>query len=214
MLRAGARRGASLKRGGGSFARCWVLVIAAVAFAASVGHAQVIVGAKRAPKVAVSQNKATVPVLLSTAQLSLDQWVLQRFRGAVLLPDSNVRIESLIAHSGAPIVDGSRSGERRDTLVALHFDSVGWKPTVSEGSNVHFVDPSGEISQITGRITARRAFRAPRTANPRTQNAGDWRIGWAYLVALPAKTANAATSGFNGWALVEAPTPNVKRAKN
>jgi hypothetical protein len=147
---------------------------------------------------------------LSPALTSLDEWVVMRFRGAGLLPDSGAQVASVVPHADAPRIDGVRSAARRDTLVAVHFDTVFWRPTLAVGANVRFADPSGEIAAIGGRVTARRAFRAPRKAGARPGNAADWRIGWAYLVAMPIRTANAAPSGFSGWSLVEVP-PNAKR---
>jgi hypothetical protein len=147
----------------------------------------------------------TAPAPLTPSQLSLDSWILMRFRGAQLLPDSGTRPASVIAHAGAPRIEGPRTSNQRDTIVAVHFDTTFWRPTLAAGVTVRFVDSSGEISPITARVVSRRAFRAPRTPEARGAHGSDWRIGWAYLVAVPSRTANAATAAFNGWSLVEAP---------
>ena len=175
--------------------------------------------AKAPPKAGGNKLSAAAATQLSPAQLSLDEWIIKRFRNAALLPDSASHstatvASSLAARGSAPTVDGLRTAEHRDTVVALYFDTAQGKPAFNTASNVRFVDPAGEVTLITGRVTARRAFRAPRTANARGSNAEDWRIGWAYLVALPLKTAVAATNGMNGWSLVEAPPLNTKRANN
>jgi hypothetical protein len=142
---------------------------------------------------------------------SLDVWIVQRYRGAQLLPDSNGQSTSTVTRAGAPRIEASRSTTRRDTVVALHFGTALWKPALGAASAVQLVDPTGAISVISGRVTARRAFRTPRSAGARDSVKGEWRIGWAYLVAIPRKTANAAASGFNGWALVEAASKTAEK---
>lgn len=140
---------------------------------------------------------------------SLDMWIVQRYRSAQLLPDSSGQGVNAGKQTGAPRVESARSPNRRDTVVALHFSDAMWRPTIGAKATVQLADPTGSISGIGGQITARRAFRTPRRAGARDTVSADWRIGWAYLVAIPARTANAATTGVNGWALVEMPKPAV-----
>lgn len=161
-------------------------------------HAQMVVKKQAATTV----NAAA----LTPAQLSLDAWIVSRYKSAELLPDSGKGAASAMARAGAPRVDGARTAERRDTLVAVHFDTTFWRSSLTAGANVRFADPSGAVTQIAGRVTARRAFRAPRKPGARAGNPDDWRIGWAYLVAIPARTASAASSGFNGWSIVDMPS--------
>lgn len=146
---------------------------------------------------------------------SLDSWILQRYRGAQLLPDSIARGTSAVMQAGAPRIESQRSVNRRDTIVALHFGPAMWRPSLGTATPVQLADPTGVMTGITGRVTARRAFRSPRKPAPRDTVQDDWRIGWAYLVAIPTRSANAAASGFGGWAVQEmlprAPKP-VTRA--
>ncbi len=138
-------------------------------------------------------------------QSSLDMWIVQRYRGAQLLPDTSGNGAAPVNQAGAPRVESARSPNRRDTVVALHFSETMWRPVHSTSSVIQLADPTGSISSVAGRVTARRAFRTPRKAGAKDTVQSDWRIGWAYLVAIPARTANAAVSGLNGWALVETP---------
>lgn len=162
---------------------------------------------------AVPAPPRLTPAQVASAQLSLDAWAMLRFRGASLLPDSGTRAVSLIAHAGAPRVDGARSSATRDTLIAVHFDTIYWRPSLATGAVVRFVDSSGEISPITARIVARRAFRAPRKAGARAGHDDEWRIGWAYLLAVPSRAASAATAAFNGWSIVDVPTASKRETR-
>lgn len=142
---------------------------------------------------------------------SLDMWIVQRYRGAQLLPDSTGHGASAVNQAGAPRVESARTPNRRDSVVALHFGAAAWRPVLSTSAIVQLADPTGSVSSVAGRVTARRAFRTPRNAGAKDTVKSDWRIGWAYLVAIPARSANAAVSGLNGWALVESPKPDVKK---
>lgn len=142
---------------------------------------------------------------------SLDMWIVQRYRGAQLLPDSVARGSATFAQAGAPRVESARTTARRDTVVALHFGSAMWRPTLNTSAQVQLADPTGTVSGITAKITARRAFRTPRKAGARDTVKDDWRIGWAYLVAIPTRAANASTSGFGGWALAEMSTKSTAK---
>lgn len=143
---------------------------------------------------------------------SLDNWIVQRYRGTHLLPDSNPRATVAFAQAGAPRVEANRTAARPDTLVALHFSTTMWRPTLGLSTQVQLADPSGAMSTVVGRVTARRAFRAPRVSGARDTVSGDWRYGWAYLVALPINIANAAPSGFNGWAVVQDVSRSAQKA--
>ncbi|MEO7361124.1 MAG: hypothetical protein ABI120_12405 [Gemmatimonadaceae bacterium] len=156
--------------------------------------------------VAVLTMRASVLPAQNTPELSsLDMWIVQRYRGAHLLPDSGARGTATYAQAGAPRIESTRSVTRRDTVVALHFGAAMWRPSMATTAVVQLADPSGTVSGIAGKVTARRAFRAPRIAGARDTVPGEWRIGWAYLVAIPARVANASASGFSGWALAETP---------
>ncbi|MGV3710807.1 MAG: hypothetical protein ACO1Q7_18435 [Gemmatimonas sp.] len=160
---------------------------------------------------ASARRTQTGPTVVAASLSSLDAWIVQRYRGAQLLPDSGLRGTSPLRQAGAPRVESMRSPERRDTIVALQFGAVYWRASLTPSSAVQLADPTGVISAIGGRVAARRAFRAPRVAAPRDTVSDDWRIGWAYLVAIPPRVATAAPSGFNGWAIVETPSRSVSR---
>lgn len=163
--------------------------------------------------VAMSVLQASSLAAQNTPELSsLDMWIVQRYRGAQLLPDSGSRSTSTITQAGAPRVESTRTPARSDTLVALHFGATMWRPSIATAAPVQLADPSGTVSGIAGKVTARRAFRTPRVAGARDSVKSDWRIGWAYLVAIPVKSANASRSGFGGWALAETPTKSTAKA--
>ena len=143
---------------------------------------------------------------------SLDLWIVQRYKSAHLLPDSGARPAALVRQGGAPRVESARVAGRRDTVVALQFAANYWRAALGASSIVQLADPAGAMSSVTGRITARRAFRTPRVAGARDSVPDDWRVGWAYLVAIPSRSANASPSGFNSWSVVEAPSKNASRA--
>ena len=148
---------------------------------------------------------------LPTAQSALDLWIVQRYKTAQLLPDSGTRTVSLLRQTGAPRIESARSASRRDTVVAVQFGANYWRAALGTSSAVQLADPSGVVSGVNGRVTARRAFRTPRVAGARDSVADDWRVGWAYLVAIPSRAANAAASGFNGWGIVEPPAKRVAK---
>lgn len=154
------------------------------------------------------------PALAQNARelASLDMWIVERYRGAQLLPDSGARSSLPVTQAGAPRVESARREGMRDTVVALHFGNTPWRAVLANSTPVQFADPTGSISGISGRVTARRAFRTPRVPGARDSVQDDWRVGWAYLVAIPSRAANATTSGLNGWALVETPKPAVRSA--
>ncbi|MEP6778503.1 MAG: hypothetical protein ABJC26_01340, partial [Gemmatimonadaceae bacterium] len=139
------------------------------------------------PTVQAQTKKSPPPRLaISPSLQSLDQWIVMRFRGAQLLPDSSDRGSAAIATQlSAPRIETSRNAGKQDTVVALHYSPTFWLPTLAAGASVQLTDPSGAVSTITGKIAARRAFRAPRVSGARDTVNAEWRIGWAYLVAIP-----------------------------
>ncbi|MDQ6612313.1 MAG: hypothetical protein M3Y64_07765 [Gemmatimonadota bacterium] len=168
--------------------------------------------AVQAQAVARSNRRPVGVAPIASSLQSLDEWIVLRFRGVQLLPDSSARGNAVtVTSAGAPRIEASRHAGKRDTVVALHFNSAFWRPALNTGANVQLADPSGVTSTISGRVAARRAFRAPRVASARDPVNGDWRIGWAYLIAIPARMANAAPAGFDGWAILEAPSKTSPR---
>lgn len=177
----------------------------------SVASCVVLAGAAFNNAAAQARKPLVGPTVVAASLSSLDAWIVQRYKGAQLLPDSGLRGTSPLRQAGAPRVESMRSPDRRDTIVALQFGAVYWRASLTPSSPVQLADPTGVVSAIGGRVSARRAFRAPRVAAPRDTVAEDWRIGWAYLVAIPPRVATAAPSGFNGWAIVETPSRSVSR---
>lgn len=172
---------------------------------------EVVAPGARDLQVEVPQTFAPNIKNVSPALSSLDLWIVQRYKTAQLLPDSGVRVTPLSRQAGAPRVESARIAGRRDTVVALQFGPNYWRAGLGAASSVQLADPAGVVSTVTGRIAARRAFRTPRVAGARDSVKGDWRVGWAYLVAIPARSANASPSGFNGWAVVETPSRKVAK---
>lgn len=148
-----------------------------------------------------------LPSLLS----SLDEWIVQRYQTAQLLPDHGADAPLQVQQAGAPRVESARIAGRGDTVVALQFAPTYWRAPLGTASLVQLADPTGAVTRIAGRITARRAFRTPRVAGARDGVQDDWRVGWAYLVAIPSRSANASPSGFNGWSVVAALSKNASK---
>ncbi|MEP6836146.1 MAG: S41 family peptidase [Gemmatimonas sp.] len=158
--------------------------------------------------VAPSQTATVSSETVSPTLSALDLWIVQRYKMARLLPDSGARTTVTASPIGAPRVESARTVGRRDTVVALQFATTYGRAALGTTATIQLADPSGAVSSVTGRITARRAFRTPRVAGARDSVKDEWRVGWAYLVALPSRVANASPSGFNGWA-VEEPKPRT-----
>ncbi|MEP6763651.1 MAG: hypothetical protein ABJB66_05025 [Gemmatimonadaceae bacterium] len=156
---------------------------------------------------AQTKKTASAHVAISPSLQSLDQWIVMRFRDVQLLPDSSERgSASSVSDLGAPRIEASRNAGKHDTVVAVHYSPTFWRPTLTAGAKILLADPAGVVSAITGKIAARRAFRAPRISGARDTVGAEWRIGWAYLIAIPARMANAAPAGFDGWAILAAPS--------
>lgn len=160
------------------------------------------------------------PVVALTAAVtsSLDTWVVMRYRGAQLLPDSmtTASADSLASGTALARVESMRDGIKSDTLFAVQFVADGVDALTVDGA-VRLAGPTGTVMPLTGRVIARRRFRAPGTLTA-------WRSGWAYLVLVPSNIARAnrgrsATntsptalqSSLNGWLLLGTTSPPVPR---
>src|SRR4051812_26575716 len=111
----------------------------------SVVVASLLVSAIDATTVSAQGKRATsrpTGAQLSPSQLSLDEWVLLRYRGGELLPDSSARPTAGALRTVAPRVEGARSSTVRDTLVAVQFDTTPGRPSLNVGAAVRFVDSS------------------------------------------------------------------------
>jgi hypothetical protein len=158
---------------------------------------------------------------------TIDTWLVARYRGVQLLPDSVI--------GGAPLGDQisvtanatanaeDAQGERAtatadaayprvesviatavaDTLLALQFGAQTGRAPLAAGATVRLSGPTGAISAATGRIVARRAFRTPSTPAMGRTEASAWRYGWAYVAVVTRSDKRAASSGFRSWMLME-----------
>ena len=138
---------------------------------------------------------------------TLDVWIVQRYRGAQLLPDTVTRAGSVAADALWPRIESMRSGRQTDTLFALHFAARPGEPALGRRSTVRLAGPTGSVSPVVATVLARRPFRAPRTPTPNNENERDWRYGWAYVAAFPKAGRTAPATTFRGWLLIDAGTP-------
>jgi hypothetical protein len=145
---------------------------------------------------------------------SLDVWIVERFRGAGLLPDSAVERTNDIAESVQPRIESARAGSSSDTVIALHFAPRPANAAFENGQALRLAGPTGTIAPIVGTVLARRAFRAPRVpqangnmASGNATNDARWRYGWAYIVSLPKAGRVTPAATFRGWLLLDGSAP-------
>jgi len=173
------------------------------AAAVRVAHAQLAArrtGARATqPTVAPPKAGQSVPA----AMMSLDTWVVLRLRGAQLQPDSTPLVRSVVANALLPRIESVRGGTRADSLFALHYAERPGDPSLANNGAVRIVGPTGTITPVSGRIVARRPFRAPRTPQADHNQERDWRYGWAYLIVLPKAGRLAPASVFRGWMVTD-----------
>jgi hypothetical protein len=144
-----------------------------------------------------------------SARLSttLDIWIVQRYRGAQLLPDTVTTTGSLAADALWPRIESMHAGGRNDTLFALHFSAHPGEPALGRRGPVRLAGPTGSMSPVGATVLSRRPFRAPRTPKANSADERDWRYGWAYVAALPRAGRTAPATTFRGWLLIDAGTP-------
>ena len=138
---------------------------------------------------------------------TLDIWIVQRYRGAQLLPDTVTTTGSIAADALWPRIESMRSGGRADTLFALHFAARPGEPALGRRGSVRLAGPTGSVSPVVATVLARRPFRAPRTPRPNNATERDWRYGWAYVATLPKAGRAAPATTFRGWLLIDAGMP-------
>jgi carboxyl-terminal processing protease len=137
----------------------------------------------------------------SAALMRLAEWTASRYRGRQVL-------DSFPAGEPSSRPPARLEGRfRADTLVAVHFAVGPFQPAHLAGASVQLADPSGVTTPLDGRVLARLPFRAPVVAGAEPSRRGDWRHGWAYLVALRPATAAAHRGGFAGWRIVGTTVP-------
>lgn len=136
----------------------------------------------------------------------LDIWIVQRYRGAQLLPDS-LLADSLLTGSVArtastPRIESTRAGKEQDTLWAVHFAPGTRMAGLPVGARPTLTGPTGTITPVVARVLARRAFRAPRVPGSAFRPDSSWRHGWVYLVVMP-HLAELSVARYRGWLLLD-----------
>ncbi len=158
---------------------------------------------------------------------TIDAWLVARYRGVQLLPDSVIDG----AHVGATAAVAAVADERAatitdaayarvesviatapaDTLLALQFGAQTGRAPLASGATVRLSGPTGAISTATGRILARRAFRTTSTPGAARADDAAWRYGWAYVAVVPRDGKVVAGSGLRSWLLLEENAPVTRR---
>lgn len=148
---------------------------------------------------ALAQSPTPSPV-----SQSLDQWIIARYRGAGLRPDTANAQPSLATTQTPPRIESVAEGVRVDSLWAVHFTGAEPSPAFAVNATVRLTGPTGTVTPLTARVVARRPFRAPRVPGASPTRADAWREGWAYLVVLP-HDAGRRVARYRGWLLFTAP---------
>ena len=142
---------------------------------------------------------------------ALDGWIVTRYRGAQLLEDSSAARVTVLADAPVPRVEHVRDA-KGDSLVGVHFSERIVAPSLTQSSDVRLAVPSGAVTSMTGRVVARRLFRAPRVPAATNNTPSSWRYGWAYLVVLPRQRDALPAQAMRGWLLVDG-TSQDKRTR-
>jgi hypothetical protein len=184
-----------------SWRRC-LAALSAVVMLSLQPHLAGEAGAQQRTDTAVRVN--------ATGMRILDEWIVLRFRGSQLLEDSSGSRLSLATDAPLPRVE-SILGARGDTVIALHFAPRPASAALQVPGTARMAVPTGAITPTSGRVVARRPFRAPRTPAPDDGTRSDWRYGWAYLVVLPADREPMPPTAMRGWLLLDVPGPRPVR---
>ncbi len=149
-----------------------------------------------------------LPVAGRAQPTPLDRWIVQRYRGAQLVPDSQPPRGSATTPvarvAAAPRIEQTRRGATRDTLWAVHFAAGPELAGLAVGTRTTLTGPTGTMTPVVARVVARRPFRAPRSPGSALRPDSSWRHAWAYLVVMP-HLNETAISRYRGWLLVETP---------
>ncbi len=149
-----------------------------------------------------------LPVMAGAQPTPLDHWIVQRFRGAQLMPDSQpargVADTPVARVAAAPRIEQTQRGATRDTLWAVHFAAGPELAGLAVGTRTTLTGPTGTMTPVVARVVARRPFRAPRSPGSALRPDSSWRHAWAYLVVMP-HLNETAISRYRGWLLVETP---------
>ena len=136
--------------------------------------------------------------------LPLDQWIVTRYRGAGLLPDTANALPSIATTRTPPRIESVAAGASSDSLWAVHFSADDPLPAFAVNGTVRLTGPTGAVTPLAAKVVARRPFRAPRVPGASPTRADAWREGWAYLVLLP-HDASRQVARYRGWLLLAAP---------
>jgi hypothetical protein len=149
-----------------------------------------------------------LPAIVGAQPTPLDTWIVQRYRGAQLVPDSQPPrgpAATVVARvTAAPRIEQTRRGATRDTLWAVHFAAGPELAGLAVGTRTTLTSPTGTMTPVVARVVARRPFRAPRSPGSALRPDSSWRHAWAYLVVMP-HLNESAISRYRGWLLVETP---------
>lgn len=149
-----------------------------------------------------------LPVIAGAQPTPLDTWIVRRYRGAQLVPDSQpargASATPVARVAAAPRIEQTRRGTTRDTLWAVHFAAGPELAGLAVGTRTTLTGPTGTMTPVVARVVARRPFRAPRSPGSALRPDSNWRHAWAYLVVMP-HLNESAISRYRGWLLVETP---------
>lgn len=151
----------------------------------------------------VTQQPAQTKAL-AAATTMLDRWIVSRYRGVGLLPDTANAAPSLATARTPPRIESVGEGDQQDSLWAVHFNVDDLTPAFAVNATVRLTGPTGTVTTLAGRVAARRPFRAPRVPGASPDKDSNWREGWAYLVVLP-HDATRHVARYRGWLLLTAP---------
>ncbi len=143
---------------------------------------------------------------------ALDQWLVQRYRGVQLLPDSARAPWSVAASSPLARVETMRAGGQMDTLYAVHVGVREDMPPLRTRSRARLTGPTGSISPLEVRVIARRPFQTLGRPAGVQAPISAWRHGWAYVALVPRTSPRTANSRYHGWLLLASPDSIPDRA--
>ncbi|MBL0940991.1 MAG: hypothetical protein IBJ03_19055 [Gemmatimonadaceae bacterium] len=141
----------------------------------------------------------------------LDRWIVERYSGAQLLPDSMLTGSVSVARTASPPrIESAHRGLERDTLWAVHFAPGTELSGLAVGARTTLTGPTGTMTPVVARVVARRAFRAPRSPGAAFRPDSSWRHGWVYLVVMPHLTESS-VARYRGWLLLDTPDAAQRR---
>lgn len=159
-----------------------------------------------------AQARPASRVSTSVEQM-LDAWIVHQYRGAQLLTDSSAGERTIAADTPIPRVEHVRDS-RGDSIVGVHFSARAVSPSLALAGTVRLAVPSGTVTNTTGKVVARRLFRAPRIPGAAGNSPTAWRYGWAYLVVLPRQRDRLPALATRGWLLLDGTPPDTRTRRS